>query len=227
MDLQSLRDRAQADRQAIIDRVKAAGRQQFTSAEDAEFRRLTEQIDDYDSRIDEAERRDSLHSAADRIYNASQAHNTTGTRTMRSNDGYNEGGVYTRQTQRRGISFIRDMLEACSGGGDGEARARLARHTAETRDISGLDTVPGDAAGFSFAPPQYALDAWAKFARAGSPLYNLMQKRMLVGPTVKIPKLTSGSTANVQTTQNTTIATSEFVTNICPRTPKPSLWRPR
>jgi HK97 family phage major capsid protein len=185
-------------RATIVARAKARGATHLNDAEDAEFRRLTEQLED-------RERRGALSSSAGRVFSAAQS------RIGGQSEYRPEGSVYTRTAQQQGVSFVRDLLSASTGGTDaGEARRRLEQHTAETRDVAGLNTITGNSEGFSFAPPQYALDAWARFARAGSPLYNLLQKRALLGPEVKVPKLTAGITASEQSSENTSITTSEF-----------------
>jgi HK97 family phage major capsid protein len=118
--------------------------------------------------------------------------------------------TYSLEARQRGVSFIKDLLSAASGGDSVEARNRLAQHRQETRDVAGLNTVVGNAEGFSFAPPQYDLLRYAEFARAAAPLYHLLPKQPLLGPVVKVPKLTAGSTAAEQSSENTTITTSEF-----------------
>jgi HK97 family phage major capsid protein len=185
-------------RQAIVARAKARGAVRLNDEEDAQFRDLSE-------RIEEQERREATRAYSTKLFNASQS------RTGGQSEHRGEGSVYTRSAQQQGVSFVRDLLAASTGGTDaGEARRRLDQHTAETRDVAGLNTITGNAEGFSFAPPQYALDAWARFSRAGSPLYNMLLKRPLTGPVVKIPKLTAGITAAEQSSENTSITTSEF-----------------
>jgi hypothetical protein len=194
MNINEMRNR----QRAIADQARARGATTLNDAEDSEFRDLSD-------RIEELERRGQLHSTADKIWNAAQGRSG-------SADGYRSAGsVYTDESRRAGTSFVKDLLSAAAGGANGaEARARLDQHAAETRDIAGQNTVVGNAEGFSFAPPQYDLLRYAEFSRAAAPLYHLLQKERLYGPTVKVPKLTAGTTASEQTSENTSITTSEF-----------------
>ena len=87
-------------------------------------------MNDCDHRLEEAGRSAATRSAADRIFNASQANNK-GTTTMR----HTESDVYSERTARQSTSFIRNVIDATIPGRDprGEARRRLEQHETEAR----------------------------------------------------------------------------------------------
>lgn len=74
----------------------------LNDVEDAEFRRLTEQIEG-------TERRNDLCSSADRIFSASQSTNGN---TMSTTQYRRESEVYNA---RSGHDFVRDLLQRDSG----------------------------------------------------------------------------------------------------------------
>jgi hypothetical protein len=137
------RKRAQ---KAISDRVRARGATHLNDAEDAEFRRLCEEIE-------ELERRGDLSSTADRIFNAAMATNGNPMTTTesRGHDAYSE----------RRHSYVRDLIGSVTLAVDtsGEGRQRL--DGLETRDVTGLT------ASTAFDPPQFLLDLYARVSRHG------------------------------------------------------------
>jgi hypothetical protein len=97
----------------------------------------------------EQRRGQDLRSTAARLFNNASESNQGQTRMIEDNP----NATYSLEARRRGVSFIKDLLSAASGGDSQEARARLAQHRQETRDVAGQNTVVGNAEGFSFAPP--------------------------------------------------------------------------
>jgi len=185
-DIQSLRAR----QRQIIERTKAAGRQQLSDTDDQEFRDLTEQIEDI-------ERRASLANAADRIWTAS------GGAPARGHDAYSD----------RRNSYVRDLISAVTPAVDtsGEGRQRL--EGLESRNVTGLTSST------AFDPPQYLLDLYAKVSRPNSPLYSLLNKVELVSPVVKTPKITAGNTGAEQSGENATINTTQWTDEYITVTP--------
>jgi HK97 family phage major capsid protein len=199
IDLQQL-DR---DRKAIIDRAKARGAARLNNTEDAEFRRLTQQIEDL-------ERRAELSSAADRIFNASQGKNGMSTTQYRS-----ESTIYNARTAREGRSFWRDLvLHKTGDDATGEARSRLNEHAQEQR--TGLTTT-GD--GSSFSPPIYLETLWIEAAVAGKPfIAAIPEYEAPRGHVVNVPKITAPGTVGVQNPElsaaTNTDQTDEFLSTV-------------
>lgn len=102
-------------------------------------------------------------------------------------------------------SFFRDIV--FSGRGDSEAAARLARHNAETRDVS-----TGDPGAAGFIPPVYLADKWAELPRPKRPFVDLLTKTPLPpdGMTLTVPKVQSGVTVASQATENTAISETDI-----------------
>lgn len=175
-------------RDAIVARAEARGAVRLNDSEDAEFRRLTEQIEDL-------ERRNDLRSGAGRIFNAAQAKNgkTTMTTQEYRNDAYTD----------RQHSYVKDLIGAVPPAvGSAEGRRRL--EGLETRDVSGLTSST------SFDTPQFLLDLYARVSRPNAPLYSLLSKVALTAPVVKTPKIETGNTGSVQSAENATITTTDW-----------------
>jgi HK97 family phage major capsid protein len=188
-------DTLRAQRQELIDRAKSRGATHFDAAEDAEFRRLGQELE-------EAERRDATHSAADRIFNS--AANANGSRRSHD-DGY---------TDRRSHSYVRDLISSVTPAVDPAGNGRERLGGLESRDVSGLTS------GTSFEFPMFLLDLYARVSRPNAPLYALLGKTPLTGPIVKTPKITAGNTAAVQSADNVTISTTEWTDEYISVSPK-------
>lgn len=124
-----------------------------------------------------------------------------------------EPSTYTADQERTGqTSFLRDLF-AAQVKNDSQAHERLARHGREVAATlskrAGVDTstVP------SFVPPQYVVDLFAEYARAGRPVANMLTSLPLppTGMTVTVPKITTPSTVGVQSTQNTALSNQDPV----------------
>jgi HK97 family phage major capsid protein len=187
-------DTLRAQRKELIERAKSRGAKFLDSTEDAEFRRLSDEIEDL-------ERRDDMHSAARRISTAADAN---GSRRSHSDDGYD----------RRNHSFVKDLVSSVTPAVDPSGNGRERLGGLESRDVSGLTS------GTAFDPPQYLLDLYARVARPNAPLYALLGKTPLTGPVVKTPKITTGNTAAVQSAENATISTTDWTDEYLTITPK-------
>jgi HK97 family phage major capsid protein len=212
MDLQFLRDQADTARKRIIDGAKRERRMQLNDVEDAEFRRLTEAVNDLDSRLETAQRRASSSSAADRIFSAAQARTSQG-RTM--NQYGAESRVYNQHTANEGRSFWRDLvLHKTGDDATGEARTRLNEHAQEQR--IGLSTT-GD--GASFSPPVYLENLWIEAAVASKPFIAAIPEYPAPkGHTINVPKITAPGTTGVQSSElspvTNTDQTDEFLSTV-------------
>jgi HK97 family phage major capsid protein len=116
-------------------------------------------------------------------------------------------------------SFLSDLYSA-QVRNDPAALTRLERHGRQVLDEQpavakqlrsfGTSVVPG------FAPPQYLVDAFAKFARAGRPTANLCSGLPLPseGMTVNIPRVTTATATGVQTAENANLTNQDPATTL-------------
>lgn len=120
-----------------------------------------------------------------------------------------EERTYSAESDKRGVSFIHDVVARTFG--DMDASQRLARHQQEERVERG-STLESRAIGTSalgaLVVPQYLTDLVAPLARAGRPLADICNNMALPaeGMTVEIPRITTGTSAAVQATQNTSVS---------------------
>ena len=120
-----------------------------------------------------------------------------------------EERTYSSESDARGVSFIHDVVARTFG--DMDASQRLARHQQEERVErgSGLESrAIGTSALGALVVPQYLTDLVAPVARAGRPLADICNIMPLPseGMTVEIPRITTGTSAAVQATQNTSVS---------------------
>jgi HK97 family phage major capsid protein len=201
-NLRHRKEQAQGEQRKILDRVKAERRSNLSDSETEVFRELADQISDVESRLDDADRSDTMRGAADRLWNSSQA-----------SQGFQTRG-YDDYSDRR-HSYVRDVISSVTPAVDtsGEGRARL--NSLEARDVSGLTSSS------AFDVPQFLLDLFGRVSRPNAPLYSLLNKVTLTGPTVKTPKIESpGNTGSVQSAENATISTTEWTDEYITVTPK-------
>lgn len=120
-----------------------------------------------------------------------------------------EERTYNPDADRRGTSFLADVVARHTG--DFDAAQRLSRHMAEERTErgSGIETrAVGTAAFGALVVPQYLTDLVAPVARAGRPTADICNRMALPseGMTVEIPRITTGTSTAVQATQNTAVS---------------------
>lgn len=115
----------------------------------------------------------------------------------------------TYAEQRDGVSFLRDVA-ASQRFGDIEASQRLARHMAEERveRPSVERRAVGTSAFAGLVVPQYLTDLVAPTRRAARPLADIANQHALPasGMTVNISRVTTGSTAALQSSQNSGVS---------------------
>jgi len=194
-NLRRRKELAEADRRAIVQRVKAERRNQLSDAENQAFLDLGEVIDGIESRLEDVDRAEQNRGAADRLFQAAQSKNGKTMTEYRGHDAYSDPGH----------SYVRDLISSVTPAVDasGEGRARLS--ALEARDVSGLTSST------AFDPPQFLLDLYARVSRPNAPLYSLLGKVQLTAPIVKTPKITSGNSGSVQSAENATISTTDWV----------------
>lgn len=120
-----------------------------------------------------------------------------------------EERTYSVDADRRGVSFIHDVVARTFG--DADAGQRLSRHAQEERTERGTASETraiGTSALGAIVVPQFLVDLVAPVARAGRPTADICTRYPLPaeGMTVEIPRLTTGTSAAVQATQNTSVS---------------------
>lgn len=116
--------------------------------------------------------------------------------------------------QGSGHSYFRDMARAkAEGGGDVDARTRLARHGKEMEVEARTNMSTADSAGGDFVPPLWLVDKYLPLARAGRVTADLCHKETLPTGTdsINLPKVATGSTTAEQT-QNAAVSNTDMTT---------------
>ncbi len=111
-------------------------------------------------------------------------------------------------SQESGRSFFRDLY-ASQFHHDPSAQGRIARHSSEM-DVEHRDGTTANYAGL--VVPQYLVSLAAELARAGRPFANLCTPMPLPnsGMTLNISRVTTGSSAAVQATENTAVSETDI-----------------
>jgi HK97 family phage prohead protease/HK97 family phage major capsid protein len=120
-----------------------------------------------------------------------------------------EERTYNPDADKRGVSFIHDVIARTFG--DMDAAQRLAKHQQEERTERGSNVEAraiGTSALGALVVPQYLTDLVAPLARAGRPTADICNIMPLPaeGMTVEIPRITTGTSAATQATQNTSVS---------------------
>ncbi|MFC3980714.1 phage major capsid protein [Streptosporangium algeriense] len=112
-----------------------------------------------------------------------------------------------------GPSFLRDLFMS-QVHHDPAASERLARHGREIEiDNPGFALRAINTGAVSgFVPPQYLVEMFAEYARAGRPVANLCRRLPLPekGMTVDIPRVTTPTTVGVQASENATVSNQDL-----------------
>ncbi len=111
-------------------------------------------------------------------------------------------------SQESGRSFFRDLY-ASQFHHDPSAQQRISRHSSEM-DVEHRDGTTANYAGL--VVPQYLVSLAAELARAGRPFANLCTPMPLPnsGMTLNISRVTTGSSAAVQATENTAVSETDI-----------------
>ena len=117
----------------------------------------------------------------------------------------NEPLTYRRASEGGSYSFFSDLYQARQG--EPAAQARLARHSREMQvlGVGGEErAITSSSGGPGLVVPLYFVDQIALFARAGRPFADALGPRPLpdTGVSFLIPRVTTGSTAAVQSEGN-------------------------
>ena len=112
-------------------------------------------------------------------------------------------------------SYFRDLYVMQRGGTDPAVVERLTRHQAhevEKRALGNTNAAGGS--GGEWAPPSWVIDEWIGLIRPGRVLANLFSHEDVpVGiSSINYPKLLTGTTVALQSTQNTALASTDPTT---------------
>lgn len=199
------RDKLKASADSIIDTctaerrdLRASERREFDRIL-AEMRKLDEQDQEFDDRIDE------VRVGIDRQNAAAETRRLYGGGATATPRG---GGVYAPNDTS--VSFFRDLRSVKLG--DPEAGQRLADNHNEQRALGNTGAVGGS--GGEWAPPGWLVDEFVALARAGRVMADRCTKDTLPAgvSSINIPKVATGTTTAVQTTQNTALASTDPTT---------------
>ncbi|TCJ23026.1 hypothetical protein [Nocardioides jejuensis] len=176
----------------------------------SEIRSLDTVIDGLVAKIAEYE----AERAADVVADARAAETTPGAESPSENRApavvKTEARTYRQDQDKRGKLFASDVAAAFAG--DFNAQARLQRHMQEERVERGAEEFDVRAVGtgaFSgIVVPQYLVSEFAGLPRADRPLADAMRRHELpaTGMTVNLGKLTTGTTAGEQASENAAVS---------------------
>jgi len=115
---------------------------------------------------------------------------------------------------REAPSFFRDLIHAQRGSADAADRLRTnnAERGLESRALGNTGATGGS--GGEFAPPAWLIEEFVKLARPGRVTADRFHHEDLPSgvSSVNIPRISSGTTAAVQTTQNTALSQTDMTT---------------
>jgi HK97 family phage major capsid protein len=210
------RDAAKAELDATLS-VPSAEARDLNADESAAFEAARAKIADVDARLDEKRARIAELEAIEARQAAEAAVRPTSTLPAGESVVRSEERTYSKGSERRGISFIADVVNGTIGGDFG-AQQRLNRHRTEER-IEWGDQIEsraaGDALTSAFAGltvPQYLTDMAAPLARAGRPFADICNSHPLPadGMTVNISRITTGVTAAAQATELAAVSSTSI-----------------
>lgn len=180
----------------------------LTEEEDASFSTLVAEIRSQDERIAElADEEQRAKAAAE-------------TRRITGDSGVPVGGakvvdppVYDLHNLS-GPSYFRDLYKA-QHQADREAQDRLRRSSqAESEKRALGNTGAAGGSGGEFAPPEWLVNEFVALARPGRVAANLFTHNELPAgvSSINIPKVATGTTVAIQSTQNTTLSQTDLTT---------------
>lgn len=187
-----------APAEALIKTAEAEARN-LTDDEFAQVKAAREAVNPLDERIAELTDLAERSAAAAKVLPA-----VGGAKVTR------EARTYNPDAERmEGISFLRDLVAPSF---DTAAQERLHRHMAEERTLRpGIEQRAVATTAFAgLVVPQYLVDMYAPTRRAGRPLANIANSHTLPaqGMTVELSRITTGSSAALQTQNSATSETN-------------------
>jgi hypothetical protein len=177
------------------------------TAIDAELETMRSQLDQYE----DEQRRDE---AADRLAREVQPGAPAPSNQPETARVGAEPRTYARETDPKGIQFLRDVAQSYIFRDPGAAD-RLSRHMQEERVERGeqlVDRATGTSNFSGLVVPQYLVDLVAPHAKAGRPFADVCRGHDLPaqGMQVHISKITTGSSTAVQAAQGDTVSETDI-----------------
>lgn len=212
VELEAIRDTAAADSQRNLTEQETARTLDLAGQRAA----LRSQGTDLDAQIEtlrseqEADARDAA---------AAEARNPNPAAPVPAGRVVSEARTYAPETDKRGKQFALDVARSYLSG-DIQARERLARHMQEERVERGelIERAAGTSAFSGLVVPQYLVDDFAPLARAGRPFADSCRHHDLPekGMTVNIGKVTTGTTAGDQASENAAVSEQDIDDTLIP-----------
>lgn len=200
-----------AKRQAITDVAEEEARTELSDEEDSEFRKFTADIKRTDSELSSLDER--IEELAEEAKRANEI--TAGAAAVRRAQASVQVGSEARTYDRgNGNSYMRDLVRHQMNMDDtGAAIQRLQRHGEEVRtgkEYRDLNRTDGN--GGYFVPPLWLMDQFVDLARAGRAYANVVTSQPLPAGTdsINIPKVASGTTTAIQTTDNGAVSETDI-----------------
>jgi len=198
------RDAKQAELDALLKVAEDEKRTALTDDETAKFNEIRAELTELDERIGEyadAEKREQA---------AAETRKLAG-QTVAVGDGVrNEPNPVYRRDDPTAPSFFRDLaaVQKPMSASFDEARGRLIaaqERRALSNSVADVSTAAGT--GGEFAPPLWLVDEFVTLARPGRVTADLMNRQGLPSgvSSVNLPKVSSGTDADIQQTQGTTV----------------------
>ena len=208
----TMRERRAAHQDALTALLAAAeARNDGTMTEDesTKFDSLVSEIRKADARLVQLDELEASQAKADEVRKEAgtpvETHVAPATVT--------EPQVYARGNVQR--SYFKD-LAAATLAGSGEARDRLVRNSKmvadEVRALGNTSGVGGS--GGEFAPPLWLVNEFVALARPGRVFAGLVNNKALPEgvATINLPRILTGTTTAIQTTQNTALSQTDMTT---------------
>ncbi len=192
---------------ATLDGVQAEKRD-LQASESRDFNKAVALVREFDERITELAD-DAKRSASADAVRRDFAPGSSGLQS-----GYHVDGGETYHAGPHSPSFFKDLIHARSG--DANAADRLRRNNSEncleTRALGNTNATGGS--GGEFAPPGYLVDEYVKLARPGRVVADRFRHEDLPQgiSSVNVPRVATGTTVAVQSTQNTALPQTDVTT---------------
>jgi HK97 family phage major capsid protein len=196
----------------LLDTVKAE-RRDLTPSEATKFDGMIDQIKELDERVTELKSNElRAAQAAEARRGFTTPEDSRGPYGLQA--GYHVGGGETYNAGPSSPSYFRDLIHARSG--DANAADRLRRNNVEvgleTRALGNTNATGGS--GGEFSPPGWIVDEYVRIARPGRVTADRFKHEDLPAgvSTINLPRVATGTTVAVQSTQNTALAQTDLTT---------------
>lgn len=198
-------------RQAIVDIANEEAREDLSTEEDTEFRKLGETIKQWDTELlGFDERITELTAEMERDAKVSEGAAAVRRAQARVNS-VTESQTYVKGNGR---SYLGDLSRVqLNMDGSGEARARLERHAIDVATApeyrAGLNRTDGT--GGYFVPPAWLVSQYVDLARASRATADVVTNQPLPAGTdsINIPKLSTGTTVAIQATDTAAVSETD------------------